>query len=66
MIAYIKGIVTECAPTHVVVEAGGVGYQVFISLNTFSQINGLKELKILTYAHYKEDGQSLYGFFKDD
>lgn len=66
MIAYIKGIVTECAPTHVVVEAGGVGYQIFISLSTFSQINGLKELKILTYAHYKEDGQSLYGFYKDD
>ena len=66
MMAYIKGIVTECAPTHEMVEAGGVGYQVFISLNTFSQINGLKELKILTYAHYKEDGQRLYGFFKDE
>ncbi len=66
MIAYIKGEITAKTPTYIYVEASGVGYHVNISLNTYSKVEQLSTIKILTYYHVKEDGQSLYGFFDDD
>ncbi|MBK9722811.1 MAG: Holliday junction branch migration protein RuvA [Saprospiraceae bacterium] len=62
MIYYIKGPIIARHPTYVIVEANGVGYQIFISLNTYSQLEGLKEAKVLTHFIVKEDGQHLYGF----
>lgn len=62
MIFYIKGQITFKTPTYILVEAGGIGYQVFISLYTYARIEKLEQVKILTYHHVKEDGQSLYGF----
>ena len=62
MIYYIKGPVIERHPTYLVLEANGVGYQVFISLNTYSQLEGLREAKVLTHFIVKEDGHYLYGF----
>ena len=38
MISYVKGEVTYKTPTYILVEAGGIGYQVHISLNTYAQI----------------------------
>ena len=62
MIAYIKGNITFKNPTYVIVETGGVGYHINISLNTYAQIEELENIKILTHFHVKEDSQTLYGF----
>ncbi len=66
MITYVKGQITFKAPTHIVVEAGGIGYLINISLHTYARIESLEQVKILTYYHVKEDSQQLYGFADDD
>ncbi len=65
MISYIKGAITLKSPTYVVVEAGGIGYQINISLNTYAQIEKLETVKILTHLHVKEDSHTLYGFVEE-
>ena len=62
MISYIKGEITHKSPTYIIVEAGGIGYQVHVSLNTYTAIEKLERIKILTYLNIKEDSHSLYGF----
>ncbi len=62
MIAYIKGEITFKTPEYILVETGGIGYQVFISLSTYAQIEKLERVKIWTYQHIKEDSHTLYGF----
>lgn len=65
MIAYVKGEITHKSPTYVYVEAGGIGYQVHISLHTYAAIEKLERVKLLTYLHIKEDSHTLYGFSED-
>ncbi len=65
MITYLKGAVTYKSPTYIIVEAGGVGYHVNISLQTYSQIAELSEIKILTFLQIKEDSHTLYGFAEE-
>lgn len=66
MIVFLKGLIAYKSPTNIVVEtSGGVGYQVNISLNTYSRIEKLEQVKILTYMHVKEDSQTLYGFAEE-
>lgn len=65
MIAYINGKITFKSPAYIYVETHGIGYQVNISINTYAKIEHLDEVKIYTYFHVKEDGQSLYGFFDE-
>ena len=66
MIEYIKGELTEVSPTMAVVEAHGVGYALVISLNTFTEIQSKKEVKL--YVHEaivtggRDDSYTLYGF----
>lgn len=62
MIYYIKGEITFKTPIYVVVETAGVGYQIHISLNTYSQIEKLEKVKLLTYLQVREDSHTLYGF----
>ena len=62
MIAHLNGRMIEKTPTHVVVECGGVGYFVKISLNTFSQLGDDENLKIFTQLQVREDAHTLYGF----
>lgn len=68
MYAYIKGELAEINTDHIVIEAGGIGYQVFISLQTFDYLPAVGEnLKIYTYLYLREDAMILYGFLtKDD
>lgn len=68
MYAYIKGELAEINTDHIVIEAGGIGYQVFISLQTFDYLPSVGEnLKIYTYLYLREDAMILYGFLtKDD
>ena len=62
MISYIKGDITYKSPTFVIVEAGGIGYHINISLNTYAAIEKLERVKLLTHFVVKEDSQTLYGF----
>ena len=62
MIEYIKGELTELTPALATVEAAGVGYGLSISLNTFSAIQGKKEVKLYVYEAIREDAYVLYGF----
>ncbi len=62
MYAYIDGKLTFKCPTYVVIEAGGVGYQINISLNTYSALPNTERCKVYTWLHVKEDAHTLYGF----
>lgn len=62
MISYLKGILVELEPTHLIIEVGGVGYHVIIPISTYDAFKNQKEAKILTHFHVKEDAQTLYGF----
>jgi len=62
MIEYIKGELTELTPAFATVEAAGVGYGLNISLNTYSAIQGKKDVKLYVYEAIREDAYVLYGF----
>ena len=62
MIAHIKGRLIEKTPTYVVIECGGVGYEVKISLNTFSKLGESEVCSLFTHFVVREDAQLLYGF----
>ncbi len=66
MIGYLKGILAVKDPTYVVLDVNGVGYEVKISLNTFSRIKDLGSCLLHTHLHVKEDAQTLYGFFEQE
>ena len=55
MYDYIKGQLAEATPTQAIVETGGIGYKLEISLQTFTEIQNLKEIKLFIYYHVKED-----------
>ncbi len=63
MIAYLSGRFSYKNPTVVYVDVQGIGYEVNISLNTYSHIQKLNEGKLYTYLQIKEDSHTLYGFF---
>lgn len=65
MITHLRGKITFKCPTYVVLETGGVGYQVFISLNTYAQIQDIPSTMLLTHQYIKEDSHSLYGFLEE-
>ena len=62
MITQIEGKLVEKHPTHVVVNCNGLGYEVHISLHTFSQLRDEEYIKLHTHFHVREDVQMLYGF----
>ncbi|MDN3585613.1 Holliday junction branch migration protein RuvA [Pedobacter aquatilis] len=62
MYAYIDGKLTFKNPAYVVIEAGGIGYHINISLNTYSNLTDAERCKLYTWLHVKEDGHTLYGF----
>lgn len=69
MIGYLKGKLTFKSPTYVYVECYGVGYHVNISLNTFTSIKELEEVKLFTFhsmGSMNDPSMSLYGFFAED
>jgi Holliday junction DNA helicase RuvA len=63
MIEYIRGELTELTPALATVEAAGVGYALNISLNTYSAVQGRKEVKLYVYEAIREDAYVLYGFY---
>jgi holliday junction DNA helicase RuvA len=62
MIDYIKGDIIQITPTFLILETGGIGYLVNISLTTFSRLEGKKEFKILVHEVIREDSHQLFGF----
>jgi Holliday junction DNA helicase RuvA len=62
MIAYIDGKLTHKDPTYVIIDVGGVGYQIKVSLNTYSSLPPSERCKLHTFLHIKEDAHTLYGF----
>lgn len=63
MIEYIKGELTELTPALATLEAAGVGYGLSISLNTYSAIQGKKDVKLYVYEAIREDAFQLFGFY---
>jgi Holliday junction DNA helicase RuvA len=63
MYAYLKGTFTFKSPTVVHVEVQGVGYEVQVSLHTYSKIQSLNEGRLYTYLQVKEDAHTLFGFY---
>ncbi len=62
MIEYVRGELTDLTPALATIEAGGVGYGLNISLNTYTSIQGKKEAKLYVYESIREDAYVLYGF----
>jgi len=62
MITHIQGRLVEKTPTDVVIDCNGVGYQIHISLHTYSKIPNTENIKLFTFLQIKEDAHSLFGF----
>lgn len=65
MYAYIDGKLAFKCPTYVVIDAGGIGFHINISLNTYAAIQDTERCKLYTWLHVKEDGHTLYGFYEE-
>jgi Holliday junction DNA helicase RuvA len=63
MIAFLRGRFVQKTPSYVFVEVNGVGYEVQISLNTYSRIQDLQEGILQTHLIVREDAHILFGFF---
>lgn len=66
MIDYIKGKSIELTPTDMVVECGGIGYKILISLQSYEDFNGKEDVKVYIHHHIREDEELFYGFFSKD
>ena len=64
MIEYLKGKITEITPANAVIECYGVGYDVNISLTSYSLLKEGEECKLYIYEAIREDAHLLYGFVK--
>lgn len=62
MIEYVKGELADITPAFAVVDTGGVGYGLNISLNTYTAIQGRKEVRLYVFESIREDAYTLYGF----
>lgn len=62
MIEYISGSITELTPTYVIVDNHGIGYEMNISLTTFSELENKKEVRLLAHEVIREDAHVLFGF----
>lgn len=66
MIEYVKGELAELTPAYAVVETSGVGYGLNITLNTYTAIQGKKEVRLYVFESIREDSYTLYGFASKD
>ena len=63
MITQIKGRLIEKTPTYVVIDCNGVGYEINISLYTYSNLTSDEQIQLFTHLQIREDAHILYGFF---
>ncbi|MDO4273314.1 MAG: Holliday junction branch migration protein RuvA [Eubacteriales bacterium] len=66
MISFIRGVTADMTEAAVILEAGGIGYEIFMTGSDLSQMHVGEELKIHTYFHVREDVMQLYGFLAKD
>lgn len=67
MFAYINGKIADKANNYVVIDAGGVGYKIFMSTKAIENLNEIGEMqKVYTYYYVREDNISLYGFLSNE
>lgn len=66
MIAFLNGLLAHKSPSSVILDVNGVGYELHISLNTYSDIQHLEKTLLHTYYHIREDAHTLYGFSRED
>ena len=64
MIAHLQGKLVEKSPTHIVIDCGGVGYHINISLHTYSLLPNTDFIKVYTHLQIKEDAHTLFGFIE--
>ncbi len=62
MIEYLRGELAELTPTTAIIECCGVGYETSITLNTYSALQGKKDVKVYIYEVIREDTHQLFGF----
>lgn len=62
MISYLRGRLVQKEPAFLIIDVNGVGYQVLISLNTYSEIKDKEDITLLTMLVVREDAHILYGF----
>ena len=66
MFDYIKGTLVELSPAEAVVEAGGFGFDIQISLQTFQSLQGKEKVIVYLYHYLREDDEQFYGFATKD
>lgn len=66
MIAFLRGKFARKNPSQIIIDVNGVGYELQISLHTYSSISNKEEGQLLTYLHITENGQTLFGFFSQE
>lgn len=67
MIGSLCGNVVECQPTRVVLDVGGVGYEISIPISTFEKVNSAQNpVMLITHLHVREDALQLFGFATQD
>ena len=65
MIEYLDGKITGRNPAYLIIDIGGIGYHVKISLNTYSAVADKEHVRLLTHLAIREDAHLLYGFFEE-
>jgi len=67
VISYLEGTLVRKHPTHVILDVGGVGYRLHISLSSYDQVGVVgTRTQILTYLHVREDALELFGFMTEE
>lgn len=67
MITFLRGTLVESLPNRIVVEVGGIGYEVHVPLSTYDRLAAVGgNVRILTHLHVREDAHTLYGFMSDE
>ncbi|MGM9736911.1 MAG: Holliday junction branch migration protein RuvA [Candidatus Cryptobacteroides sp.] len=66
MYEYIKGEVIELSPADIIIECGGIGYHILISLQTYEALKNQKNCKVYIFHYLREDDEQFYGFATKD
>ncbi|HOZ50085.1 MAG TPA: Holliday junction branch migration protein RuvA [Candidatus Hydrogenedentes bacterium] len=66
MFAFLRGIVAHKALTHIELDVGGVGYEVFVPDPVHRRLSPNQDAKLLTYCHIREDAFLIFGFLREE